>query len=287
MDGARRALLAMAELQFAAGAREVLPVHELARPTTRWADARAQIRDLPMEPLKTRIVSAHVMGGCAMSGQEALGVVRPDGVHWQINNLSVHDGSLFPTSIGANPQLSIYGIVNRMTQQLLRELADAGLPTIEVVGVVTERGAGRDVRDGLLITRHLDYSLPYRTLLTGRGLRIPYLGERLLDALAGLLVRLHLAGFYWGDCSLSNTLFRRDAGAFAGWPSWVRVWSIGSFRLVLVGSSLGGMFPLYQTLRPSCPDLIRASTGSHCFYSAPSRRKSNPWTPGSSPGVTE
>ena len=49
--------------------------------------------------------------------------------------------------------------------------------------------------------------------MSGRGLQIPYLGERLLDALVGLLVRLHLAGFFWGDCSLSNTLFRRDAGA--------------------------------------------------------------------------
>ena len=65
----------------------------------------------------------------------------------------------------------------------------------------------------MLITRHLDYSLPYRTLLSGRGLSIPYLGDRLLDSLVGLLVRLHLAGFFWGDCSLSNTLFRRDAGA--------------------------------------------------------------------------
>lgn len=97
--------------------------------------------------------------------------------------------------------------------RLLRELDDAGLPTAEVVGVVTER---RDA-DGLIITRHLDYSIPYRRLLTGRGLRIPYLGERLLDALAGLLVRLHLAGFYWGDCSLSNTLFRRDAGALSAY----------------------------------------------------------------------
>ena len=82
-----------------------------------------------------------------------------------------------------------------------------------VVAVVTERTGDRD---GLLITRHLDYSLPYRTLLSGRGLTIPYLGDRLLDALVGLLVRLHLAGFFWGDCSLSNTLFRRDAGAPAG-----------------------------------------------------------------------
>jgi tRNA A-37 threonylcarbamoyl transferase component Bud32 len=94
--------------------------------------------------------------------------------------------------------------------RLLRELVDAGLPTAEVVGVVTGRADGAD---GLLITRHLDYSLPYRVVLSGRGLKIPYLGERVLDSLAGLLVRLHLAGFYWGDCSLSNTLFRRDANA--------------------------------------------------------------------------
>jgi Domain of unknown function (DUF4032)/Lipopolysaccharide kinase (Kdo/WaaP) family len=98
--------------------------------------------------------------------------------------------------------------------RLLRELGDAGLPTAEVVGVVTQRD---DEMDGLLITRNIDYSLPYRVLLSGRGMHIPYLGERLLDALAGLLVRLHLAGFYWGDCSLSNTLFRRDAGALSAY----------------------------------------------------------------------
>ena len=74
--------------------------------------------------------------------------------------------------------------------RLLRALSDAGLPTAEVVGVVTGRADGAD---GLLITRHLDYSLPYRVLLSGRGLRIPSLGDRVLDALAGLLVRVHLA----------------------------------------------------------------------------------------------
>jgi choline dehydrogenase-like flavoprotein len=75
-----------------------------------------------MRPLLTRVVSAHVMGGCAMAGQEQLGVVRPDGVHWQIDNLSVHDGSLFPTSIGTNPQLSIYGLVNRLATGLAQRL---------------------------------------------------------------------------------------------------------------------------------------------------------------------
>lgn len=106
--------------------------------------------------------------------------------------------------------------------RLLRQLAEAGLPTVDVVAVVTDRrrhvtDAAPDVLDGMLITRHLDYSLPYRSLLSGRGLRIPFLGERLLDSLVGLLVRLHLAGFFWGDCSLSNTLFRRDAGTLAAY----------------------------------------------------------------------
>jgi choline dehydrogenase-like flavoprotein len=122
MEGARRALLAMAEIQFAAGARQVLPVHELASPCTSWAQAKQAIEALPMKPLLTKIVSAHVMGGCALAGNEKQGVTRPDGVHWQIDNLSIHDGSLFPTSIGANPQLSIYGITNRLAQGLARRL---------------------------------------------------------------------------------------------------------------------------------------------------------------------
>ena len=96
--------------------------------------------------------------------------------------------------------------------RLLRELVTAEIPAAESVGVITDRG-GELAGEGVLVTRHLDYALPYRVLLSGRGLRIPYLGERLLDSLVGLLVRLHLTGFYWGDCSLSNTLFRRDAGA--------------------------------------------------------------------------
>jgi len=122
MEGARRALLAMAELQFAAGARQVLPVHERSRPMGSWAQAQAAIGQLPMKPLLAKVVSAHVMGGCGLGGSEALGVVRPDGVHWQVENLSVHDGSLFPTSVGANPQLSIYGLANRLAQGLVQRL---------------------------------------------------------------------------------------------------------------------------------------------------------------------
>ena len=123
MDGARRALLSMAEIQFAAGAQTVAPVHELAGEYASWAQAREAILALPLEPLLTRVFSAHVMGGCGMAAQERQGVMRPDGVHWQVDNLSVHDGSLFPTSIGANPQLSIYGLVAKLATQLAKRLS--------------------------------------------------------------------------------------------------------------------------------------------------------------------
>lgn len=122
MDGARRALLSMMEIQFAAGARQVLPLHEMARPYTSWGEARDAVNALPMKPLLTKVVSAHVMGGCGLGGEEKRGVTRPDGVHWQLDNLSIHDGSIFPTSIGANPQLSIYGSVNRLAQGLVKRL---------------------------------------------------------------------------------------------------------------------------------------------------------------------
>nr|MDQ3610253.1 DUF4032 domain-containing protein [Actinomycetota bacterium] len=79
--------------------------------------------------------------------------------------------------------------------------------------------AGMGLPD-VLITRYLDFSLPYRTLFAHQRREPPDvrgLSDRLLDALTMLLVRLHLNGFFWGDCSLSNTLFRRDAGALAAY----------------------------------------------------------------------
>ena len=95
---------------------------------------------------------------------------------------------------------------------MLRELAELDLPAVEPVGVVSERtDRDGDELPAVLITRHLEFSLPYRALFAGRGL--PDVRRRLIDALAVLLARLHLGGFFWGDCSLSNVLFRRDAGA--------------------------------------------------------------------------
>ena len=100
--------------------------------------------------------------------------------------------------------------------RLLRDLERLGVPSVTPVGVVSGReGPDGEPLDSILITRHLTWSLPYRAVFSGH-LR-PDTVDRLLDALVALLARLHLTGFAWNDCSLSNTLFRRDAGAFAAY----------------------------------------------------------------------
>lgn len=98
----------------------------------------------------------------------------------------------------------------------LRLLAKLGIPAVEPFAVVSgrEEADGTEL-DAILITRHLQYSLPYRAVFA--QINQPDTADRLLDALAVLLVRLHLVGFFWGDVSLSNTLFKRDAGAFAAY----------------------------------------------------------------------
>jgi len=99
---------------------------------------------------------------------------------------------------------------------LLRTLGKLDIPCVQPVAVVS----GRTTDDGeelgsCIVTEHLPFSLPYRAVFS-QALR-EETGHRLIDALAVLLVRLHLAGFYWGDVSLSNTLFRRDADRFAAY----------------------------------------------------------------------
>jgi choline dehydrogenase-like flavoprotein len=127
-DGVKRALLTMAEIQFAAGAKSVYPVHEMASGYSTWASAKQAILNLPYKPSLTRVVSAHVMGGCPMSDDTKLGLVSSSGHYHGLTNLSVHDGSLFPTSIGANPQLSIYGMSARLASGLAEKMTGKPAP---------------------------------------------------------------------------------------------------------------------------------------------------------------
>jgi choline dehydrogenase-like flavoprotein len=121
-EGARRAYLSMAELQFAAGAKRVRVAHLDATPQTSWQGAKRQIAELPLKKFRATLFTAHLMGGCAMSENPKRGVVDSRGRHHQVTNLSVMDGSVFPTSIGANPQLSIYGLTAQNASALAKDL---------------------------------------------------------------------------------------------------------------------------------------------------------------------
>jgi choline dehydrogenase-like flavoprotein len=124
-EGVRRAFRAMAELQFAAGASKVMPIHGNGTAYGTAQDALRAIDGFALAPLVTPVVSAHVMGGAPMGPDPRRATVAPSGRHHQLANLYVADGSLFPTSIGANPQLSIYAIAARVAAGVAGELGAA------------------------------------------------------------------------------------------------------------------------------------------------------------------
>jgi len=121
-EGVRRAYLSMAEAQFAAGAKQVRPAHLDAPYYNSWSEARRAIAELPLKKFRAALFTAHLMGGCGMSENPKRGVVDSRGRHHQIAALSVIDGSIFPTSIGANPQLSIFALAAQNATALAQEL---------------------------------------------------------------------------------------------------------------------------------------------------------------------
>jgi len=121
-EGARRALAKMAEIQFAAGAKSVMPVRPAARSYASWTEAREAIAALEPGPVTATVVSAHVMGGSPLGPDPRRAAVDTNGRYHQLENLYVLDGSIFPTSLGANPQLSIYAITAKLATALAQAL---------------------------------------------------------------------------------------------------------------------------------------------------------------------
>jgi len=121
-SGVRRAMAAMAEIQFAAGARSVAPVHDDGRAFASVGEARDAIESFALRPLATPLFSAHVMGGAPLGSDPRRAAVDLQGRYHHLANLHVIDGSLFPTSIGANPQLSIYAIAAKLATGLATAL---------------------------------------------------------------------------------------------------------------------------------------------------------------------
>src|SRR5260370_21337929 len=130
---------------------------------------------------------------------ERLVEIRERGISRHVVRFVADGGEMFALK-------SISELLARREYRMLRSLADLSIPAVEVVGIVVDRG--RD-QDAVLVTKFLDYASTYRAVFSRPRAGPPV--DRLLDALVELLVRLHLSGFFWGDCSLSNALLRPDA----------------------------------------------------------------------------
>jgi hypothetical protein len=127
------------------------------------------------------------------------------GISRHVVRFVANDGHVFALK-------EIHERLARKEYGLLGEFQEEGLPTVSVLGICVDRPDGQEA---ILVTRYLEYSMSYRWLFSNpRG---EHSAEELLDPLVELLVRLHLAGVFWGDCSLSNTLFRPDAGALTAY----------------------------------------------------------------------
>ncbi len=148
--------------------------------TLPWSEPLAEWRDERLVEIRQRGISRHVVR-----------FVYDDGALYALKELSER--------------------LARREYRLLRRLAELGIPAVEAVGVAVDRdGPGHGEEDAILVTKFLSYAATYRAVFSNpRGVQPT---DGLLDALVELLVRLHLSGFFWGDCSLSNTLFRHDAG---------------------------------------------------------------------------
>ncbi|HEX9528183.1 MAG TPA: DUF4032 domain-containing protein [Streptosporangiaceae bacterium] len=150
--------------------------------TLPWSEPLAQWRDERLVEIRQRGISRHVVR-----------FVYDDGTLYALKELSER--------------------LARREYRLLRALAEVSVPAVEVIGVAVgldQANPAPEDGDAILVTKFLSYATTYRAVFSNpRGLQPT---DGLLDALVELLVRLHLSGFFWGDCSLSNTLFRHDAG---------------------------------------------------------------------------
>ncbi len=150
--------------------------------TLPWSEPLAQWRDERLVEIRQRGISRHVVR-----------FVYDDGTLYALKELSER--------------------LARREYRLLRALAELSIPAVDVVGIAVgldQANPAQEDGDAILVTKFLSYATTYRAVFSSpRGLQPT---DGLLDALVELLVRLHLSGFFWGDCSLSNTLFRHDAG---------------------------------------------------------------------------
>ncbi len=131
----------------------------------------------------------------------------PRGVHRHVVEFVAYDEGVY--AIKELPRR-----LARHEYAALRRLKERGASVVDVVGIVERSWVDKSEEwSAAVITRYLDFGFSYREIISGGG--FGYRRNQLLDGFAGLLVELHLLGCFWGDCSLSNVLYRYDAAALA------------------------------------------------------------------------
>ena len=120
--GFKKSYQVMMEVQFAAGAKKVIPMHRDAVFVDSWKKAQQMLEQLPLKKLRAKILTAHLMGGAPLGSDAKSSVINNDQHHHQLEGLSIIDGSVFPTSLGVNPQLTIYAMSARAATALSAKL---------------------------------------------------------------------------------------------------------------------------------------------------------------------
>jgi Domain of unknown function (DUF4032)/Lipopolysaccharide kinase (Kdo/WaaP) family len=206
----------------------------------------------PRLDLRLRVASAELL---TLPWLEPLG-------EWDATSVAIRDVPVGPsrhlvrfveadTRLWALKELPV--AIARKEYDVLRELEDRELSAVRAAGVVVQPFEDTAV----LVTHYLESSWQYRRLLMRVPITMRAHRSRLFDAIAALLVDLHRNGFYWGDCSLANTLFMRDGQLIRAWlvdaetSEWHAALSVGQRDLdldIMTENILGGLLDVAARL---------------------------------------
>ena len=119
----RRGLRVLGEMMFAAGAERVSPGVRGFAASVDDPRALAELEtDGPTHPGAFTCAVTHMFGTCRMGSDPAHSVVRPDFRHHRVEGLYVADSSVFPTSLGVNPQIAIMALAARCGERVVASL---------------------------------------------------------------------------------------------------------------------------------------------------------------------
>jgi hypothetical protein len=132
-------------------------------------------------------------------------VEMPSGIHRHpVVFVAYEEGVFVIKELPRRLAVNEYHVFRALEERTTRSAEPVGLVERSWVDPLDEQSAA-------VITRYVEHTFPYRHLVSGPGFGPRR--DQMLDAVAGLLVEIHLSGCFWGDCSLSNLLYRYDAEA--------------------------------------------------------------------------